>query len=91
MTCRLTTGDLPSALTAYHDKLYGLSIDPSRLSEIRGERLAKSRYASLEQCRWELIRAERLYRRLGIPFLNTTRMSVEEIASVIRHARPGRI
>lgn len=83
----LSSGELPPQILAHSDKLYGLSIDPGRLAEIRSERLPGSRYASLEQCRWELIRAERLYRRLGIPWLNTTRMSVEEIAAVIRHAQ----
>jgi regulator of PEP synthase PpsR (kinase-PPPase family) len=63
--------------------LYGLSIDPNRLAQIRTERRPNSRYAALEQCRWEVEVAERIYRREGIPSLNTTHTSIEEIASKI--------
>ena len=79
----LETERLPEELLAHKNKLYGLTIDPQRLSEIRSERLPNSRYASVEQCRHELHLADRMFRRLGIKALNTTRMSVEEIATVI--------
>ena len=47
------------------------------------QRRANSRYATLEQCRWELAQADKLMRREGIPSLNTTHVSIEEIASKI--------
>jgi len=57
--------------------------DPQRLAQIREQRRAGSRYATLQQCRWELEQAEKLMRREGIPSLNTTHVSIEEIASKI--------
>jgi regulator of PEP synthase PpsR (kinase-PPPase family) len=76
---------LPPELLAHKGKLYGLTIDPQRLSEIRSERLPNSRYASVEQCSHELDQAQRMFRRHGIKVLNTTRVSVEEIATIVLH------
>ena len=47
-------------------KLFGLSIKPERLSEIRNERRPNSRYASIENCRQEIHDAESLMAREGI-------------------------
>lgn len=75
--------ELPARLVPYRDRLYGLTIEPVRLAQIREERRAGSRYATMEQCRWELKQAERLMRQSNIPSLNTTHVSIEEIASKI--------
>ncbi|HJW06348.1 MAG TPA: pyruvate, water dikinase regulatory protein [Rhodanobacter sp.] len=75
--------ELPARLRPYQDRLYGLTIDPVRLAQIREQRRAGSRYATLQQCRWELEQADRLMRQAGIPSLNTTHVSIEEIASKI--------
>jgi regulator of PEP synthase PpsR (kinase-PPPase family) len=77
----LHTPQLPQTLQPYKDKLYGLTIDPFQLQRIRQERRSQGRYASLEQCQWEVDIAEKLYRRHQIPFINTTAMSIEEIAA----------
>jgi len=74
---------LPSALTAYRHKLFGLTIDPKRLSSIRNERRANSRYASTSQCEFEVREVEQLLRRENIPFINSTHFSVEEISARI--------
>jgi len=74
---------LPESLRPYKSKLFGLTIDPSRLEEIRGERRPNSHYASLEQCRREVHEVEAMYRRERIPFINTTRYSIEEIVTKI--------
>lgn len=74
---------LPRPLEPYRSKLFGLTIDPQRLHAIRTQRKAGSRYASLEQCEYEVHRAERLYQRWNIPVRDTTSSSVEEIASGI--------
>lgn len=74
---------LPRALKPHRDKLFGLSINPERLSSIRQERKANSRYASSSQCDFEVKTVETLYRRFGIDFINTTDVSVEEIAAKI--------
>ena len=75
--------ELPSRLRPYRDRLFGLTIEPERLAQIREQRRAGSRYATLKQCKWELEQADRLMRQSGIPFLNTTHVSIEEIASKI--------
>jgi regulator of PEP synthase PpsR (kinase-PPPase family) len=76
-------GALPPAIEKQRHKLYGLTITPERLSEIRNERRPDSRYASLDNCRLEVDEAERLMRRYGIPWLNSTTRSIEEIATKI--------
>ncbi len=78
---------LPRALRGYKDKLYGLSIAPERLHTIRQERRPNSRYASMRQCQLELVRAEALFRSNRIPWLNSTTVSIEEIATTIMHER----
>ena len=65
------------------DKLFGLTIEAHRLHQIRSERRANSRYASLQQCRMELREVENLYRKDKIPFLNSTKFSIEEISAKI--------
>jgi hypothetical protein len=76
-------GALPSTLGPYRNKLFGLSIQPERLAEIRNERRPNSEYASLRQCRHEVAEAERLMRMENIPWLSTTTKSIEEIATKV--------
>ena len=77
---------LPSALAAHRAKLFGLTIDPDRLQQIRNERRPDSRYSSAQQVAFEVRQAEALFQRLAIPFLDTTHCSVEEIGSRIVHS-----
>lgn len=74
---------LPKHLKTHKHKLFGLTTDPERLSVIRNERRANSRYASIRQCEYEVNTAEAIYRRFGIPFINTADFSVEEIAAKV--------
>jgi hypothetical protein len=74
---------LPKSLQAHRNKLFGLTIDPRRLSAIRHERKANSRYASLQQCEFEVGTVEQLYRRFKIPYIDATQHSIEEIATKI--------
>lgn len=74
---------LPNTLLPYRHKLFGLSIDPDRLAEVRNERRPDSEYASLRQCRYEVAEAERLMRIENIPWLSTTTRSIEEISTKI--------
>jgi regulator of PEP synthase PpsR (kinase-PPPase family) len=76
-------GELPSALPPYRKRLFGLTIAPERLAEVRRERRPNSRYASLENCLYEVTQAERLMRREGIRWLSSTTKSIEEIAATI--------
>lgn len=74
---------LPESLLQHQSKLFGLTIAPQRLADIRQERRGKSRYASNEQCIKELKQAEILMKQANIPVLNTTNRSIEEIATKI--------
>ncbi len=74
---------LPPRLRAHRDKLFGLTIDPERLQQIRQERRPDSRYAKLETCRREVVAAEALFRAERVPVLSTTHASIEEIASKV--------
>lgn len=78
---------LPQALKPLRDKLYGLTIGAVRLQQIRNERSPNSHYAALENCQAEIKQAECLMRLAGIPYVDVTTMSVEEIATTILHQR----
>ncbi len=75
---------LPTCLKAHLSRLRGLTLSAERLTVIRQARYPDSRYASLAQCRLELDAAETLFKRHSIPVVDTTRMSVEEIAARLR-------
>jgi [pyruvate, water dikinase]-phosphate phosphotransferase / [pyruvate, water dikinase] kinase len=76
---------LPPALLPLRHKVWGLSIMPERLSQIRQERKPDSKYASPENCAWEVQMAEKLMSAAGVSFLNSTTKSIEELATVILH------
>lgn len=76
---------LPGQLRALHGKLYGLTIKPERLQQIRTERRPGSQYATLASCEFEVREAEALMRQEGIPYLDATSKSVEELATTILH------
>lgn len=83
---------MPPALSAHKTKIFGLTIQPERLSEIRNERRPNSRYASLENCRMEVSEAEAMMRRSGIRWLSTTTKSIEEIATtILQEVHPDRL
>jgi [pyruvate, water dikinase]-phosphate phosphotransferase / [pyruvate, water dikinase] kinase len=83
---------LPAALVPHRKKLFGLTIQPERLAEIRNERRPNSRYAALENCRMEVAEAEAMMRRAGIRWLSTTTKSIEEIATtILQEIRPERL
>jgi regulator of PEP synthase PpsR (kinase-PPPase family) len=76
-------GTLPATLGPHRQKLFGLSIHPDRLAEVRNERRPNSQYAKIEQCRYEVAEAERMMRRAGIEWLSTTTKSIEEISTTV--------
>jgi len=85
-------GRLPRPLAPHKPKCFGLTIDPERLSQIRHERRPDSRYAALDNCRYEVREAESLMRREGISWLSSTHKSIEEIATtILRDIRPDRL
>jgi regulator of PEP synthase PpsR (kinase-PPPase family) len=83
---------LPPALVPHRKKIFGLTIDPQRLSQIRNERRPNSAYASLPNCNHEIHEAEAMMRREGIRWLSTTTKSIEEIATtILQEIRPERL
>ena len=77
----LERSELPKVLQDNVRKLFGLTIRPERLAEIRNERKPNSTYASLRNCVDEVRVAETLYRQYRIPYIDTTQLSIEEIAA----------
>ena len=81
----LEANRLPPSLLPHKHKVWGLSIAPDRLHQIRKERRPDSKYAALENCRYEVAAAEKLMRRNDITFLDSTTKSIEEIATHVLH------
>ena len=93
--------DPPSAL--FHvdpAKVVGLTIDATRLQEIRRQRAARlggnqRGYAQLVEIYSELEQAEAIHRRLGCPVIEISELSIEEMAARVirlverRHAEAG--
>jgi regulator of PEP synthase PpsR (kinase-PPPase family) len=75
--------DLPGPVKRLRARCFGIVTTPERLSEVRHERRPDSTYASIEQCRWELDRAARMFRSHRIPTVNSSAKSVEEMSTVI--------
>jgi [pyruvate, water dikinase]-phosphate phosphotransferase / [pyruvate, water dikinase] kinase len=85
-------GHLPSSLAPHKRKCFGLTIDPDRLAHIRHERRPGSKYAAIENCRYEVREAEQMMKRSGISWLSSTHKSIEEIATtILRDIRPDRL
>jgi regulator of PEP synthase PpsR (kinase-PPPase family) len=79
----LESGDLPDFLTQQKHKIFGLTIAPDRLRQIRKERRPLGNYSSAQQVRYELRETDKIFKRYGIPNVDTTEFSIEEIASRI--------
>ncbi len=79
----LDSGSLPEILSSQKSKLFGLTIAPTRLQQIRRERRALGKYSSAQQVRYELREAEKIFKKYNIPYVDTTEFSIEEIASRI--------
>jgi [pyruvate, water dikinase]-phosphate phosphotransferase / [pyruvate, water dikinase] kinase len=75
--------DLPRPVRHLRERCFGITTTAARLAQVRQERRANSRYASLEQCAYELRRAEALFARHGIPSVSSAATSVEEMSTVI--------
>jgi len=74
---------LPDALRSAQQRVFGLTISPSQLCKIRSERKPNSQYASLKQCEFEIKQAETIFKNSKLPFIDTSSISIEEIATTI--------
>ncbi len=72
--------ELPGFLLPYLDKIVGLTIRADQLSAIRQQRRPNTTYATLKKCQYEIKRAETMMEKAGLFVLDSTAMSVEEIA-----------
>lgn len=79
----LEKGELPEFLVAQKEKLFGLTIAPERLRQIRKERRPLGNYSTPQQVSYELREADKVFKRYGIPNVDTTAFSIEEISSRI--------
>jgi regulator of PEP synthase PpsR (kinase-PPPase family) len=77
------TTELPRPVRHLAERCFGLTTSPRRLAAVRQERRPDSRYASPDQCTFELRRADEMFRRHGVPVVDTSTKSVEEIATII--------
>ncbi len=74
---------LPKILEPVQNKLFGLTLSATQLHLIRQERRPNSEYASLAQCQREIQWQQSLFKLVGIPYLDTTSISIEEISTII--------
>jgi len=81
----LEANRIPPQLLPLKHKVWGLSIAPERLHQIRSERRPDSRYAALDNCRYEVAAAEKLMKQAQIQYLDSTTKSIEEIATHMLH------
>lgn len=86
----LEQAELPGPVAAYADRCFGLTSSAERLSQVRNERRPGSRYSSLEQCRWELRRADSIFRAHRLPVIDSSTKSVEEISTLILQTHKAR-
>ena len=77
------SAELPRPVQGLRDRCFGLTTTAARLCQVRNERRPNSRYASLEQCTYELRQAEAMYRNHRLPVINSSAKSVEEMSTVI--------
>ena len=74
---------MPASVQQHRKKVWGLTIRPERLHQIRSERRPDSAYAALANCRREVQAAETLMQSHGIEFFDSTNRSIEELTTVI--------
>ncbi|MFK5913507.1 MAG: pyruvate, water dikinase regulatory protein [Woeseiaceae bacterium] len=79
----LDSHQIPKALQAHADKLFGLIVSPERLHNIRSKRRANSEYASLPQCQYEIRQTTSLFQQRSIAYFDVSNMSIEEVSSTI--------
>lgn len=79
----MTGARLPTLLQPHRDKIFGLMINAERLRTIREIRRQHSEYASIAQCRKETRLINALFEMENIKHIDSSHISVEEIATSI--------
>ncbi len=75
--------ELPRPVRDYRTRCFGITTTVDRLSRVRGERRPGSRYASVNQCQWELRKANQMYAAHRIPVIDSSSRSIEEMSTLI--------
>lgn len=86
----LNSVNLPAPVRGMAGRCFGILTTPARLAQVREQRRPHSAYASLAQCASELRRAERLYTAYGVPIVDSSARSVEEMSTTILQALSAR-
>ncbi len=79
----LASSELPRPVRHLRERCFGLMTTAARLSAVRQERRPNSRYASLEQCTFELRQTEAIFKLHDLPVVDSSTKSVEEISTII--------
>lgn len=79
----LESSELPRPVKDLRDRCFGITTTVDRLARVRNERRPGSRYATPEQCRWELRRATEMFAAHRVPVIDSSAKSVEEISTLI--------
>ncbi|OFS23797.1 pyruvate, water dikinase regulatory protein [Corynebacterium sp. HMSC04H06] len=74
---------LPRPVRKYQDRLFGIVTSTERLCQVRNERRPNSRYASRQQVSFELRGAKAMMKANGIPYVDSSTKSVEEMSAMI--------
>ena len=77
----MDTNYLPLSLMPFRHKLFGLTVNPNWLANLRQQRQPNSKYASINQCEFESMFSVQLFKKYQIPYVDTTSMSIEELSS----------
>jgi hypothetical protein len=85
----MESGELPRPVERFRARCFGITTTPARLTQVRNERRPGSTYASMEQCTYEVRRAEALYRGHRLPVIDSSATSVEEMSTVILQSLKG--
>ena len=81
------TQQIPNSLMPYVNQAFGLVSSALQLHKVRTERRANSKYASLEQCAYEIQSSKKLFETHNIPYLDSSNKSIEEISATILSTR----
>lgn len=79
----IVSGKIPPYIITNKKKAIALSPNAETLHYIREKRLPNSKYASLATCRHEIQQSHQMYLKYNIPYIASSRKSIEEIATQI--------
>ena len=74
---------LPKHILNNRTKAVGLMAAPEILHQIREKRYAHSNYAKMSTCREEVQQAQQIFLKYDIPYISSTKKSIEEISAQI--------